>query len=252
MLSLRQTRIPRLLSQDEAGTLGSGDGGPMNYLAVPLASAASNFRLLLVGRKMPAIDRQSVDIAAAMAKQVSVSLDNAQLIHELENLATTDSLTRLHNRRYFLERAAAEFERSRRYQRPLSIFLLDADYFKAINDNHGHETGDQVLRALASACHNNLRQLDIIGRYGGEEFVVLLPETSLQKAMEVAERLRAGVEALKVETAVGELDVTVSIGVALATSQTDSIAALINEADRALYKAKRAGRNKVVLSGEDG
>lgn len=251
MLTLRQTRIPRLLSNDEAQTLGTFGNGQMNFLAVPLASASSNFRLLLVGREMPAIDRQSVDIAAAMAKQVSVALDNAHLIHELENLATTDSLTRLHNRRYFLERAEAEFERSRRYDRPLSIFLLDADNFKAINDNYGHETGDQVLRALAAVCRHNLRQLDVIGRYGGEEFVVLLPETSLPKALEVAERLRAGVAEHKVESAVGEIGMSVSIGVALATSQTDSIAALINEADRALYKAKRAGRNKVVLSGDD-
>ncbi|HEX5339770.1 MAG TPA: two-component regulator propeller domain-containing protein [Gammaproteobacteria bacterium] len=251
MLGLRQARNPLLLPVSDAATLDGEPEACRQYLAVPLSSAAGGFRLLLAGRAQPAVERQTMDIAAAMAKQISVALDNAQLIHELENLATTDSLTRLHNRRHFLERAEAEFERSRRYQRPLSIFLLDADHFKEINDNHGHETGDQVLRTLSSVCRQNLRQLDVIGRYGGEEFVVFLPETSIALAMEVAERLRAGIEQASIETAGGEIRVTISIGVATATAQTDSIAALINEADRALYEAKRAGRNKVVLSRSD-
>lgn len=251
LLALRQAKTPRLLSVSEAASLDGSGETHRNYLAVPLSSGTSGFRLLLAARVQPAIEQQSVDIAAAMAKQVSVALDNAQLIHELENLATTDSLTHLYNRRHFLERAAAEFERSQRYQRPLSVFLLDADYFKAINDSHGHETGDQVLRVLSGVCRENLRQLDVIGRYGGEEFVVFLPETSIAKAMEVAERLRAGVENISVESPSGKVRITVSVGVATATSQTDSIAALINEADRALYEAKRAGRNRVMLSRTD-
>lgn len=252
MLSLRQGKKPQLLSPSDAASLDGEMEPRRQYLAVPLASGSGGFRLLLAGREGLTIEQQGVDIAAAMAKQVSVALDNAQLIHELENLATTDSLTRLHNRRHFLERAEAEFERSRRYQRPLSIFLLDADHFKEINDTYGHETGDQALRLLASICRQNLRQLDVIGRYGGEEFVVFLPETSMAKAMEVAERLRAGVEEIKIDVAGGgSARITVSIGVATATSQTDSIAALINEADRALYEAKRSGRNKVVFSRGD-
>ncbi|MGH8371168.1 MAG: ligand-binding sensor domain-containing diguanylate cyclase [Gammaproteobacteria bacterium] len=251
ILNLRQGKNPQLLSPADAATLDGESEARRQYLAVPLPSGSGGFRLLLAGRGGPAIELQGRDIAAAMAKQVSVALDNAQLIHELENLATTDSLTRLHNRRHFLERAEAEFERSRRYQRPLSIFLLDADHFKEINDTYGHEMGDHALRVLASICRQNLRQLDVIGRYGGEEFVVFLPETSMAKAMEVAERLRAGVEEINLDVTGGSIHVTVSIGVATATTQTDSIAALINEADRALYEAKRAGRNKVVLSRSD-
>jgi diguanylate cyclase (GGDEF)-like protein len=251
ILALRQGKQPQLLSASEAATLDGGGETRRQYLAVPLPSASGGFRLLIAGRATPPIERQGIDIAAAMAKQVSVALDNAQLIHELENLATTDSLTRLHNRRHFLERAEAEFERSRRYQRPLSIFLLDADHFKEINDTYGHDIGDQALRILATICRQNLRQLDVIGRYGGEEFVAFLPETSMAKAMEVAERLRVGVEGIDLEVPGGNVRLTVSIGVATATAQTDSIAALINEADRALYEAKRAGRNKVVLSRSD-
>lgn len=251
MLALRQGRKPQLLDPAYAATLDGEEEPRRRYLAVPLPSASGGFRLLLAGHAGLAIEQQGMDIASAMAKQISVALDNAQLIHELENLATTDSLTRLHNRRHFLERAEAEFERSRRYQRPLSVFLLDADHFKQVNDTYGHETGDQVLRLLASICRQNLRQLDVIGRYGGEEFVVFLPETSMAKAMEVAERLRAGVEEINLDGPDGAIKVTVSIGVATATSQTDSIAALINDADRALYEAKRGGRNKVVLSRND-
>ncbi|HET7921989.1 MAG TPA: diguanylate cyclase [Gammaproteobacteria bacterium] len=251
VLGLRRKRQPGLLSAADAATL---DGGPQDsrpYLAVPLSSGGDGFRLLLASRQRPLIERQAVDIVAAMAKQVNVALDNARLIHELESLATTDSLTRLYNRRHFLERAEAEFERSRRYQRPLSVFLLDVDHFKQVNDTLGHNTGDQVLRMLAGVYRQNLRQLDVIGRYGGEEFVVFLPETSIARAMEVAERVRRGVEEMKVDTAGAEVRVTVSIGVAMANEQTESIAALINEADRALYEAKRAGRNRVVLSRND-
>ncbi len=247
---LRQARKPLLLTPEDAATLESGGrkGEPMQYLAVPLFSGTGAFRLLLVAREGRGVDAQQMEIAAAMAKQVSVALDNAQLIKDLENLATTDGLTRLYNRRHFMERAESEFERSRRYQRELSVLLLDADHFKHVNDDHGHETGDRVLRVLAGACRQSLRQLDVIGRYGGEEFVVLLPETSAALAAETAERLRREIEQLRVPSPVGEIHVTVSIGVATAGPATESVAALINEADRALYEAKRGGRNRVAVA----
>ena len=247
---LRQARKPLLLAPEDAATLESVKraGEPLQYLAVPLFSGTGSFRLLLVAREGRVVDAQQMEIAAAMAKQVSVALDNAQLIKDLENLATTDGLTRLYNRRHFMERAESEFERSRRYQRELSVLLLDADHFKHINDDHGHETGDRVLRVLASTCRQSLRQLDVIGRYGGEEFVVLLPETSAALAAETAERLRREIEQLRVPAPAGEIHVTVSIGVATAGPATESVAALINEADRALYEAKRGGRNRVTAA----
>ena len=248
---LRQAKKPLMLPPEDAATLDSGKraGEPMQYLAVPLFSTSGAFRLLLVARTGASVDAQQMEIAAAMAKQVSVALDNAQLIKDLENLATTDGLTRLYNRRHFMERAESEFERSRRYQRELSVMLLDADHFKHINDDHGHETGDRVLRVLAGACRQSLRQLDVLGRYGGEEFVVLLPETSAALAAETAERLRHEIEKLRVPAPSGEVRVTVSIGVATASPATESVAALINEADRALYEAKRNGRNRVASAG---
>lgn len=250
---LRMNKQPQLLSSEDAATLIPGGEGRAqgHYLAVPMLSNNGGFRLLVVGQPTRSIAKQEVDIAAAMAKQVSVALDNAQLIKELENLATTDGLTRLYNRRHFVERAETEFERSQRYRRELSVLLMDADHFKVINDNYGHEMGDRVLRILAGTCRASLRQLDVIGRYGGEEFVVLLPETSAALAHETAERLREAVERLCIPGQPGDIRITVSIGIATAGPTTESVAALINEADRALYAAKRGGRNRVASATKD-
>ena len=246
---LRQAQKSLLLSPEDAATLAGGDKPVRyNYLAVPLHSGKGAFRLLLVGRPNRTLNPQQMEVAAAMAKQVSMALDNAQLIQDLEDLATTDGLTRLYNRRHFMERAESEFLRSQRYKRELSVFLIDADHFKLINDEHGHEGGDRALRMLAEACRQGLRQLDVIGRYGGEELVVLLPETSAALAFEAAERLRHSVEQLQIQGVEGQIRLTVSIGVATAGDHTESVAALINMADRALYEAKRNGRNRVVAA----
>jgi len=245
---LRRNPTPRLLTDEEAASLEPPGQAPRHYLAVPLLSGNSPYRLLLVGRESKAIQSQGLDIAAAMAKQVSVALDRALLIKDLERLATTDSLTRLHIRRSFLERAEAEFDRSRRYQRMLTMLMLDVDHFKRVNDTHGHETGDQVLRVLADTCRSTLRLQDVVGRHGGEEFIALLPETSLEVAQEVAERLRRNVEGLTVNSSQGKVKVTVSIGIATLTPTTRDIDALINAADKALYEAKQKGRNRVVVS----
>ncbi|MGE5624099.1 MAG: two-component regulator propeller domain-containing protein [Bacillota bacterium] len=246
---LKLTKKPMMLSPEDAATLAAGGkNARRHFFAVPVISASGAFRLLLVGRPAKAMDEQQMEIAAAMAKQVSVALDNAQLIKDLENLATTDGLTRLANRRHFMERAESEFERSRRYQRELSAFLLDADHFKAINDTYGHDTGDRALRLLAAACRESLRHLDVIGRYGGEEFVVLLPETPAALAFETAERLRKRIEELSIPARGQDIRLTVSIGVATADASIESVAALVNQADRALYEAKRSGRNRVTAA----
>ncbi|HSN18413.1 MAG TPA: two-component regulator propeller domain-containing protein [Gammaproteobacteria bacterium] len=248
---LKQAPRAQLLSTDDAATLaGNTRAARQHYLAVPLRSGNGAFRLLLVGRPNKPLDAQQVEVAAAMAKQVSVALDNAKLIEDLENLATTDGLTRLYNRRHFMELAEGEFVRSRRYLRDLSLLLIDADHFKAINDAHGHDVGDRTLRLLADTCRQGLRQLDVVGRYGGEELVVLLPEASAAMAQETAERLRRSVESLRIPASGGDVRLTVSIGVATVGPDTESVAALVNAADRALYAAKRAGRNRVMATGQ--
>ena len=186
-----------------------------------------------------------VELLETFASQVAVAIANANLFEELEFRATTDDLTQLCNRRTFLQSAEAEFARSRRYLRPLSVLMIDVDHFKKINDSRGHEVGDRVLGVLADACRRSLREQDVIGRYGGEEFVALLPETSREVAQEVAERLRENIEKLTVTSPQGAFSFTLSIGVATVGTGMHHVHALIAAADDALYEAKRNGRNRV-------
>ena len=164
----------------------------------------------------------------------------------LEEQAHTDSLTGLNNRRYFHELAEKELARSRRFGFPLSLLMLDIDHFKQFNDRYGHDVGDLVLRTMADGCRNTLRDIDIIGRLGGEEFAVLLPGIDGKGALEAAERLRAALSRLEIDAgAMEKLIFTVSAGTATLADHADGIAAMIKRADNALYCAKTAGRNCV-------
>jgi len=166
---------------------------------------------------------------------------------KLRELATTDSLTGLYNRRRFMELSEREFARSLRYSRQLSMLMLDIDHFKRVNDEHGHDVGDTVLRSLSEISIMALRNADILGRLGGEEFGVLLPETDSQAAHDVAERLRLSIERSSIDTPDGSLNITVSIGVAVLDSEVGSVEKLLKRADVALYEAKQAGRNRVIM-----
>ncbi len=165
---------------------------------------------------------------------------------KLLELATTDGLTGLNNRRRFMELSEREFTRSVRYDRPLAMFMLDIDHFKDVNDSYGHDVGDDVLRSLSEIAVIALRGADILGRLGGEEFGVLLPETDAEAAMEVAERLRMSIENTAISTNDQALTITVSIGVSVLNSDTPSIEDLMKRADVALYDAKQSGRNRVI------
>ncbi len=165
---------------------------------------------------------------------------------ELERLATYDPLTELLNRRAFIARAATEIARSRRYQRPLALLALDIDHFKSVNDTHGHATGDQALREVAGCIQSVLRGNDLSARFGGEEFAILLPETQVGAAAEVAERLRLRIAALSIPTGNGPLTITTSIGVTTLMPGDDGLDRLMARADACLYAAKHGGRNRVV------
>ena len=169
-----------------------------------------------------------------------------RLVVDLGMLATTDGLTALFNRRHFEELARAEWARFQRYGRPLSLLLLDIDNFKSINDRFGHDAGDLVLKAVAFICKTTKRQTDVAARIGGEEFVLLLPETDEAAAETTAERLRKAIQAHTRALPGGNLEVTVSIGVADASPAMSSFEAILKRADEALYEAKRTGRNRVV------
>jgi diguanylate cyclase (GGDEF)-like protein len=164
----------------------------------------------------------------------------------LEYMAREDTLTGLYNRRHFEERAYEECLRAHRYNHPLSLLFGDIDHFKKVNDRYGHACGDTVLKEVSQTLFQHCRNNDLIARYGGEEFTVLLLETQLEAAFQVAERLRTAVKALTFPHASGPFQVTMSFGAACMTSeQSQSLAELLEEADRALYLAKHKGRDRV-------
>ncbi len=169
---------------------------------------------------------------------------------KLKFLATTDDLTGLSNRRHFMERAEYEIAQALRHDRPLSIIQLDIDHFKKINDTHGHAAGDRALKFLASSLTEQLRSTDTIGRIGGEEFVLLFPNTSLQTAYTVAEKIRTFFESNRVDYEDKMLGITISMGITSLRQGNTNIEVLLREADEACYAAKDAGRNRTILWNE--
>ena len=168
---------------------------------------------------------------------------NAEL---LEKLATVDSMTGLYNRRHFIVLSEAEWSRFQRYQRPLSMLMLDIDHFKSVNDRYGHAVGDEAITSVAFACQRGKRNSDIAGRLGGEEFAILLPETDAEQARVVAERIRESIAAQFLSVHKVRFNVTISVGIACASLSMSGIDALMRAADEALYQAKEAGRNRVM------
>lgn len=171
---------------------------------------------------------------------------------KLMALASVDDLTQLYNRRYFFERFNQEVERAMRYQRPVSCIILDIDFFKQVNDSYGHLAGDQVLIDIANILKNNCRQSDLAGRYGGEELIILLPETEASGAMIIAERIREMIEEHQTLDGKGVvIAVTVSMGIASLTGpelrNLDKSERIVQYADDALLLAKKKGRNRIEL-----
>jgi two-component system cell cycle response regulator len=188
------------------------------------------------------------ELVSIVARELAGPLRIAALVEESQRLATTDPLTGLMNRRAFSAAALREVERAIRYKSPVSVLMLDVDRFKAINDKRGHASGDAVLAAMGRLLGTELRKLDFVGRWGGEEFTVALPSTDLVGATIVAERVRAAIAALVVRDATPHpIAVTASIG--LATYQAgDTVDTLVDRADRAMYVAKTSGRNRVSVA----
>jgi len=181
-----------------------------------------------------------IEMLTAVADQAAVSISKAQLWE----MAVKDSLTGLHVRRYFMARLQDEIHRTERYKNSLSVVMADLDHFKAVNDTYGHTSGDQVLRAVGKFLHDSVRDVDSVGRYGGEEFIMFLPETSKDAAQLLSERLRKGVAAIELGNLPG---VTVSMGIATFPEDGKTIEELLKKADAALYAAKERGRNKVAV-----
>lgn len=195
-------------------------------------------------RKQAEDDLRRANVSLAMAHR-----ELQQMFEHEQVLARTDSLTKLHNRRYFFELAAREFAASLRYQRPLTVILFDVDGFKTANDSYGHAMGDAILTRIARIASSLVRDVDILARYGGDEFTILLPQTTAEQALHIAERLREAVAALRVEESGNSLTVTLSLGVADVDLDLPdaSIEDAIRRADQALYKAKQSGRNHTIV-----
>jgi diguanylate cyclase (GGDEF)-like protein/PAS domain S-box-containing protein len=171
-----------------------------------------------------------------------------------KQLARTDTLTGINNRGYLFELAEREFNVAMRYQRSFSIIMFDVDYFKQVNDTFGHLMGDQVLQGVTQAVCAEIRSADLIGRYGGDEFIVLMPQTTAQESLPLAERIHASVATLRIATDKDPLTVMISIGIAQMDytavpepGLADTVEGLFLRADKALYKAKHAGRNRTVI-----
>ena len=241
--------IPVILmtARQAAGKVEGLELGADDYLIKP-------FDMLELGARVKSMLRLKVLQDALVDKNRELDRANKELARKREELlalSRTDPLTGLSNRRYFEERLQEEFARARRYRSPLSLVMLDIDYFKRINDTFGHPFGDEVLRAVSQVTRARLREVDMLARYGGEELIALLPETSPVDALRACERVREAIEGLSLEHHGTDgtkrtVKCTASLGVASLPSTTMQTAeALLRAADECLYAAKGAGRNRV-------
>ena len=216
---------------------------------ISIVTAVCLWRLMPTLINIPSIDmleqrNAELESLRTELEEANKSLEEKvkQRTQELERQANTDTVTGIASRFAIMDRLSRSYLAYQRYHRAFSILMIDVDHFKNINDNHGHQTGDKVLHELAMCIASNIRQPDSVGRYGGEEFLVILPETPAAQAHELADRIRIAVEEM---TLTNNITITCSIGVATISANI-SDDALVSRADKALYKAKNAGRNQVV------
>jgi diguanylate cyclase (GGDEF)-like protein len=225
---------------------------PQSYVAVPMPGGPlePGFGSIAVTDAGPdGLSAVEIRRLTRLADIAGRSFANATMFARSIAAGVTDELTGVHNRRYLDRRLADELKRVRRLGERLSLVLFDLDFFKAVNDEHGHQEGDRTLRAVAQTILAAVRDIDVVTRWGGEEFAVILPGTEGAAAIAVAERIRASVEAMRFQTAVGApLAITLSGGIAWAAPHIHTPSQFVAAADRCLLEAKRTGRNRVVAA----
>lgn len=227
--------------------------GIRSLICIPLVTKGKIQGVLYLDDFAPrTFDQSRMSLISLLASFAAMSIENAKLHHETRQMAITDALTGLYNRRYFEKVLPQELERARRYSQPFSILLIDADNFKKVNDTFGHPMGDRVLATIGQTIKKSLRTVDFAFRYGGEEFVVILPEADIKSARKAAERIRvrAIADSRKVLRSDMTEPVTVSIGISSYPRDAADGNALVAVADRLLYQAKGAGKNRILVREE--
>lgn len=222
-------------------------------IAVPLLIGKQLLGVIGIARtvsKEP-FTENDLNMLSLFAQQAAIAINNAKLYNEVEYLTKIDALTGSYNRRGLNELSQRELTRAQRSKQPVAMLMIDIDYFKYVNDHHGHTIGDQVLCLLSKELQKDLRESDILCRFGGEEFIILLPETKVMDARAIAERLRIQVANKKFKVPYMEINITVSIGVAWMPGNVANLETLLKRADDAMYQAKRDGRNKVCIYNQD-
>ena len=241
ILTIIKSRIPELVQNDETDA--------PYHLMVPLVVRGATVGIMVASRTGIEFTGEDVRIAMSMADYLALALSNARLFSRMQQRAEIDQLSGVLTRRAYMESAEQVIDQSFHSRHPVCCIILDIDHFKSINDTFGHPVGDQVLRMLGSVLRDSLRSTDLVGRYGGEEFCALLPQTDREKGLEVAERLRADIS--RTEFGGVNRPVTASIGLSHLVhtgkkEQRLSIEQMISRADIALFQAKSAGRNRVI------
>ena len=233
---------PNQVMMDPQATLKS-------YLTLPLAIEGEIIGCISINSDQPnAFDAQDLQFFSVIGYQIAATLKHFQRFSSIKDMAIYDTLTNLHNRRYFDERIGAETQKSFLSGTPLSLVMVDIDHFKKINDTFGHTEGDKVLCKIASLLKNSVRKDDTVARYGGEEFIMVLPGAKLEVTSVIAERIRRLVETTLFEVGHDQIRLTISLGISnLPAHRARSKEDLIKMADHALYNAKRGGRNRVCI-----
>lgn len=223
--------------------------GIKSLIAIPLIADRKTKGVLYVDDFIPRkFSKKDESILALLSTQAAIAIEKMQLFEKVKKLADTDGLTGLYNHRYFVKQLREELKRTKRFNHPLSVLIMDVDHFKHYNDTNGHLKGNEVLKGVTEVMKRSIRKVDVLARYGGEEFAVIVPETNKANALKTAKRICRAVEE---EAFVGEESqplgkLTLSIGVATFPDDAKREGTLLDRADHALYEAKREGRNRVV------
>ena len=249
LLQSLKNRVPLILpdAQQDARYKRWGDAAHVrSWMGVPLIKRNAAIGFLTIDHSQPNVYTENhAKLALAFANQAAAAIENARLFESVQRMAVSDPLTGLFNRRHFFELAEKEFYRARRYGKALALVMMDLDDLKKINDSYGHLTGDQLIIFVAEQCRQQLRKADLAARFGGDEFILLLPETGLDAAMQAAWRLRDAVTKGFSDEKGGVVVSGVSLGVSAIDAGCNSLELMVNRADQALYTAKQQGKNRV-------